>query len=147
MKLHQVLLALLVIAADAPGMQVVSGSLTWEVRVTGRCSGGKQDNRAIQDRGEGNEEARLSIWEDGGKMLVQVNDGPWPGDVPTYTINCPNDPPATLMFLSSGVGIGPGLDKQELAPGAKSFGGDYTTTMSSSSGMKRRYQYSFRVAP
>ena len=86
----------------------------------------------------------IHIWEDGGKMVAEVGQGPPPGEVPTYTLSCPGDPPVTMMFVSGSVGIAPLVPKNDLSPDGKSFAGADTLD---TPGMKRRAQYTFRVSP
>jgi hypothetical protein len=138
---------------DTPGRpheywKVESGRLSWQENVTGVCTGEMHGSRAIQDRGGGDEEALLKIWDEGGKMMANGVEGPWPTGIPlpTYAIKCPNKLDATMTLLSNGVGVSPKLSLGvELAPDGKSFSGDDLWEMGPL--MKKRIQYTFHVSP
>ena len=128
--------------------KVVSGNLSWQDEFGGKCTGAMKGSRAIQDRGGGNEEALLRIWDDGGKMVASGVEGPWPTGIPlpTYTVKCPEKADATMTLLSGGVGVSPKLSlRVELAPDGRSFGGDDEWDIAP--GMKKRIQYTFHVSP
>jgi hypothetical protein len=128
--------------------KVVSGTLSWEDRFTGTCTGSMSGSRAIQDRGGGNEEALLRIWDDGGKLVASGVEGPWPTGIPlpTYTVKCPEKPDATMTLLSGGVGVSPKLSLGvELARDGKSFKGDDLWEMTPM--LTKRIQYTFHVSP
>jgi hypothetical protein len=127
--------------------KVVSGTLSWEAEVTGLCTGRTSGSRGIRLGADGNPEANIHIWDDAGTMVAQVGEGPWPGNVPTYTLTCPKDPPVTFMVYSAGHGIGISSNRGRdvLAPSGRSFGGDYIADLGG--GVKRHYQYTFRVSP
>ena len=83
--------------------KITGGELTWSVTVTGVCTGGGSGKVAITDRGPGDEIATLRVWEDEKVLRYSGGTGPWPGDVPTYTIRCPNQPPTQMvLFLALG---------------------------------------------
>jgi hypothetical protein len=137
---------------NGPGEQreywkVVSGSMTWKAEVTGNCSGGTSGSRAIRLGADSNPEANIHIWEDGGKTVATVGEGPWPGTIPTYPLTCPRDPPVTFMVYSAvhGIGISSMVPKETLDPDGKGFHGDYTVNLGG--GTTRRFQYRFHVSP
>ena len=130
--------------------KVESGTLNWQVNVTGACTGQRQGNLAIRDMGGGDEVATLQIWEENGKMVVSGLQGPWPADIPTYTVTCPgsSDPPTQMQVLSTAGWFGTDSDRNQLAADGKSFGGDFTSRTAGGGGsIVTRWQYSFRVAP
>ena len=127
--------------------KVVSGKMNWRAEVTGGCSGGTSGSRGIRLGADSNPEANIHIWEEGGKMVATVGEGPWPGNIPTYPLTCPGDPPVMFMVYSAGHGIGISsmLPKETLDPDGKGFRGDYTVDLGG--GTTRRFQYSFHVSP
>ena len=131
--------------------KVESGTLSWQVNVTGACTGQAQGNLPISDMGPGDEVATLQIWEEGGKILVSGLQGPWPTDIPTYTVTCPgsSEPPALMVFMTNAGWFGTDSDRNQLAADGKSFGGDFTSQPASGGGgsILTRWVYSFHVAP
>ena len=95
-------------AMELPGQpreywKITGGQLNWSVTATGACTGGGSGQVAITDRGPGDEIATLRVWEDEKILRYSGGTGPWPGDVPTYTIRCPNQPPTQMiLFMALG---------------------------------------------
>lgn len=130
--------------------KVESGTLNWQVNVTGACTGQAQGNLPIRDMGPGDEVATLQIWEEDGKIVVSGLQGPWPADIPTYTITCPgsSEPPALMLFMTNAGWFGTDSDRNQLAADGKSFGGDFTSRTAGGGGsIVTRWVYSFHVAP
>ena len=131
--------------------KVESGTLNWQATLTGDCTGQGQGSVAITDLGPGNEVATLHIREENGKMLVSGAQGPWPGNMPTYTVTCPKSeaPPQQFPLYSNLGWFGTDPALNQLSADGKSFGGDFTSRITSPPGgsVVTRTQYSFRVAP
>ena len=95
-------------ALELPGQpreywKITGGQLNWSATVTGACTGGGSGQVAITDRGPGDEIATLRVWEEEKILRYSGGTGPWPGDVPTYTIRCPNQPPTQMiLFMALG---------------------------------------------
>src|SRR6185436_11158941 len=95
-------------AMELPGQpreywKITGGQLNWSVTVTGACTGGGSGQVAITDLGPGDEVATLRVWEDEKILRYSGGTGPWPGDVPTYAIRCPNQPPTQMiLFMALG---------------------------------------------
>jgi hypothetical protein len=123
--------------------KTVGGSISWQARVTGDCTGSGQGSVSIPNS-QDDHVADLNIWPEGGRMHHSGGNGPWPGDIPTYTVTCSNGQ-STTMILYAAVGffVTDG-DKDELAPDGKSFGGDFQNQPAP--GIKVHHRYSFRCA-
>jgi len=128
--------------------KVQSGSLSWRTSVTGDCSGGGSGGVGIRDMGSGNEVATLRIWEEDRKMHVSGSQGPWPEEIPRYTINCPrgNVPTVSMVLITALGWFNTDSDRDLLSPDGKSFGGDFTSRVADGA-VTTRFQYQFRVSP
>jgi hypothetical protein len=77
--------------------------------------------------------------------------GPWPGDIPTYTVTCPKSeaPPQQFILYSNLGWFGTDPVRNQLSADGKSFSGDFTSRIISPPGgsVVTRTQYSFRVSP
>lgn len=125
--------------------KVVGGSMTWIANVTGKCTGNGTGTVAITDRGPGDEIATLRIWEEGGRLHHSGGNGPWPGDIPKYSVTCPGQEEPVQMTLLAALGffVTDG-DHDQVAPDGKSFGGQHLTRPAE--GIEVRHSYSFRCA-
>ena len=123
--------------------KVVSGSLSWSVNVSGECTGRASGVLPITDRGPGDEVANLRVWEDGGRMHHSGGVGPWPDDIPQYTITCPTGT-ATLTFNGALGWWVTDMDRDQVAPNGKTFSGDFTAQ--GIPGISTRHRYTFRCA-
>jgi hypothetical protein len=122
--------------------KVVSGHATWDVTVTGQCTGGASGGFAITDRGPGDEIATLTVWQEGGQWHHSGTNGPWPGDIPQYTITCPNGS-ATLAFHAALGFFVTDFNNDLVAPNGRSFSGDHTSRLGD---ITTRHRYTFRCA-
>jgi hypothetical protein len=85
--------------------KLTGGQLAWNVTATGLCTGSASGQLALTDRGPGEEIATLNVWEEEKRLRYSGGTGPWPGDIPTYTLTCPKSnepPPQMVLFLALG---------------------------------------------
>jgi hypothetical protein len=119
----------------------VGGNITWRVQVTGACRGSASGNVVIPNLAA-DHVGGLQLWTEGGKRHHSGTQGPWPGDIPTYYVTCPNHPPA-LMALFGALGFfATDSDRDEVAPDGKSFGGRFTSQPAPT--ITVQHSYSFR---
>jgi hypothetical protein len=123
--------------------KVVSGHVSWDVTVSGHCTGGANGGFTITDMGPGDEIATLSVWEEGGRWHHSGTSGPWPGNIPKYTITCPEGPGEMVLMAALGFFV-TDMNNDQVAPNGKSFGGNHTSSVGP--GITTRHQYSFRCA-
>ncbi|MGH7467456.1 MAG: hypothetical protein ACRENP_05665 [Longimicrobiales bacterium] len=116
-------------ALNTPGQpreywKAVTGTIRWQVQVTGECSGVAEGELGIPDIPD-EPAATLRIWEEGGKLRHMGTNGPWPGNIPVYKVTC-RDGQSGELVLNSGLGwfVTDG-DKDEVDPDGKSFTGDF----------------------
>ena len=141
----------LLVAGQPPQYwKVVAGQVSWNVEVTGRCTGTASGNFTITDRGPGEEIATLRIWEEDGRLHHAGGIGPWPGDIPRYTVSCASGnvgerAPTLLLMAALGWFVTDG-DKDQVAADGKSFSGNFTSSPAPGSGITVSHRYSFRCA-
>jgi hypothetical protein len=115
------------------------GSMSWNVKVSGVCSGGGSGGEAIPKL-KSDHMASIDVSREGNKTYVTGGAGPWPDPIPTFTMSCPNGaitPPvlaATSIFNTD-------PSNREMAPDGKSFGGLWKRT---SPGNVFEWRYAFR---
>ena len=95
------------------------------------------------DMGPGDEIATLRVWEEGGRWHHSGSSGPWPGDIPRYTITCPQGPAELVLMGALGFFV-TDFNNDQVAANGRSFGGNHTS--SAGPGITTRHQYSFRCA-
>jgi hypothetical protein len=142
--------ALVVRARPAEQWKVVAGQVSWNVTVTGVCTGSASGGFTITDRGGGEEIATLRIWEDGGRLHHSGGSGPWPGDIPSYTVTCPAatnpaERTPTMMLMAALGWFATDGDRDQVAADGKSFSGDFTSSPAPGA-ITVRHRYSFRCA-
>ena len=122
--------------------KVTSGQVDWEVNVSGQCSGRTKGNLPITDLGPGNELAVLRVWDDNGTLRYDAGNGPWPIDVPTYQVTCPNNPPGMGMLMTmTTLMMG---DDNRVKEDGKSISAKFNRTVPASSG-SIRYDVSYTL--
>jgi hypothetical protein len=130
--------------------KVVSGTLTWSAQVAGQCTGTGGGSLAVRDMGPGDEVARLTIYEESGKMVYMLTGGPWPSDIPKYRLNCPNGsgPPPEFPLMAALGWFNYDSNRNQLAADGKTFRGDFTSHVpASNGGITTHFRYSFQVSP
>jgi hypothetical protein len=78
----------------------LGGQVSWNVQVTGRCSGVAQGTFAIPNRAD-DHVAGLRIWNSNGKLVYSDGPRPRPVDLPWYTVRWPRQPPGQLCSRRS----------------------------------------------
>jgi len=121
--------------------KVVGGHVTWDATVSGQCTGGASGGFTITDMGPGDEIATLRVWQEGGQLHHSGSSGPWPGDIPRFTISCPNETVELALIAALGFFV-TDFNRDLLAPNGRSFSGDHTS--SAGPGVTTRHRYSFR---
>jgi hypothetical protein len=120
----------------------VGGQINWRVQVTGTCTASASGSVAIPDLPD-DHVATLRVWSEGGTLHHSGTNGPWPGDIPRYTITCPSE--STEMALLGALGFFvTDFAKDEMAPDGRSFRGQHTS--SPAPGIEVSHQYSFRCS-
>jgi hypothetical protein len=124
--------------------KTVGGHITWRVEVTGKCSGSAQGGLPIPNLAN-DHVGSLRIWEEGGKLHHSGANGPWPADIPRYTITCPGGEAPSELMLMGALGFWvTDFAKDDVAPDGKSFSGDHVSQLTP--GIVTRHRYSFRCA-
>lgn len=123
--------------------KTAGGQITWHVQVTGDCSGAAQGVIAIPNV-TGDHVATLTVWEENGTMHHSGTSGPWPGDIPRYTVRCPNESAEMTFMAALGFFVTDG-DKDALAVDGKSFAGSFTGPQPVP-WITTHHRYSFRCA-
>ena len=118
----------------------VGGILSWDITVSGRCSGGKSGGTSIiPDPVE--HFATMSLWRDDSGRMHHSAAGHWLDADPRYPVSCPEGP-AELLSPTIGTFFTSDVVGDTLATDGKSFVGQYTERPAP--GMTITTMYSFR---
>jgi hypothetical protein len=118
----------------------VGGSISWQVTVSGACSGTAQGSLAIPELND-DHVASLQISSENGRLRHSGSNGPWPGRIPAYKVNCANGQTAELVLYGA---LGFFGTEGELSRDGKSFSGNSVSHPSPAHTV--RHRYSFRCA-
>ncbi len=106
--------------------KTAGGTLRWHVQVTGQCSVFAEGVVAIPSLSD-DHVATLHIWNENGRMHHSGTNGPWPGDLPQYTLSCPEGPVERVLTGALGFFV-TDFAQDSLATDGKSFGGNFAIT-------------------
>lgn len=117
----------------------VGGVLSWNVTVSGKCSGGMSGGTAIVPDSVEHFATMSLLLEPNGRRRHSAG-GHWLGADPRYTVLCPEGP-SQLIASSIGAFFTSDVHSDTIATDGKSFTGQYTTRFGPGVTMTTRYSF------
>jgi hypothetical protein len=128
--------------------KLTAGHATWTATFSGVCSGSGSGSVALSGFSADDEVPRLEVWTEGRDLLYVSRHSPWPGDIPSYRVTCPD---GVSMQYGLNLALGWwGTDEvnNKVSPDGRTIQGAFADSSSGSEGFRKTtWWYKLNLKP